>query len=445
MDDFKVYLPINKSAFPTGSYEKIIETTPSGETRTRFKIKGIASTTTTDRDNEIVSQLCLKGMENQINIKKLPIFSNHSHNWEDMIAYTNMANANEKQLEMDILTAYVETHPKVLQLIGDLDAGLPIGLSIGGKVTKSHPHKNGSDLKVLDAVELYETSIVGIGANPDAFLSLPDQIAKSMIKTIGLQNEIRNILKEESDKGESNLSDKTIKKIINTVEKSSGQLGISSYGKLGETTPASHCPKCGKPSDLRMVDGENSHYHCSICDLPFSVKNPVKEMDGSKNPKANPVNEPFVPIDEQRQSVPGLKSVNQEKKGDLMEKEEKSETEAPETKPTEEVGKGVGREEEDEEKEYNKFLKFLKRAGSEGIVKMEGVTTVPGGENANPKNTIGGSGGTATPVHQKSAKVSEMTKAAFHEEAGAEAFSTAKVETEDYSFAGIRKKMLTRK
>ncbi|KKK86698.1 hypothetical protein LCGC14_2760660, partial [marine sediment metagenome] len=142
MDDFRFYLPIEKGAFPSGSYEKIVETTGSGETRTRYKIKGIASTTTLDRDNEIVSKLCLKKMEKQINSKKLPIFSNHSHDWEDMLAYTNSAVANEKQLEMNILTAYVETHPKVLQLIGDIDAGLPLALSIGGKVLDSRPHKN---------------------------------------------------------------------------------------------------------------------------------------------------------------------------------------------------------------------------------------------------------------------------------------------------------------
>ena len=432
MNDFKIYLPIEKGAFATGSYEKIIGTNSTGETRTQFKIKGIASTTTTDRDNEIVSQTCLKGMENQINNKKLPIFGNHNHDWENMIAFTNIASSDEKQLEMEILTAYAETHPKVLQLIGDLDAGLPLGLSIGGKVKNSHDFKKGSDLRILDEVELYETSIVGIGANPDAFLSLPDQIVKSMTKTVNLQNKIRNIFKER-DKGESNLSEKTINEIIDVVEKNSGQLGMENYGKLGETTPESLCQKCGKPADLRMVDSSQSHYHCSIDDLPFSVKLPVKEMDGSEQPKANPVNQPFVPIDEQTQSVLGQKK----EKGDLMEKEQETEVEACNTRKAE--------AEDDEEKEYSKFLKFLKRAGSDGVIKMEGVTTVPGGENANPQNTIGGSGGAATPVHQKSAETVELTKAAFHEEAGAEALSTEKVEAEEkLDFMGMRKKMLVR-
>ena len=447
MDDFKIYLPIAKGAFPSGSVEKLIETTPGGETRTRYKIKGIASTTTTDRDNEIVSQGCLKGMATQINSKKLPIFSNHNHEWENMLGYTNNATANEKELEIEILTDYVETNPKVMQLIGKTQGGLPIGLSIGGKVTKRKTPKNGSDPEVLETVDLYETSIVGIGANPDAFLSLPDQIAKSLTKAVYLHDKIRHILKEERDKGESNLSEKTINKIINEVEKSSGQIGISSYGKLGETTPASKCPKCGKPATLRAVDSSSSHYHCSIDDLPFSVKNPTKEMDGTSQPNAQPVNKPFEAIDQQVQSVPGLKNANQGKKGDLMEKEEKSEEKAePETEKTEEVKKEAENADDSDEKEYSKFLKFLKRAGSEGVIKMEGVTTVPGGENANPKNSIGGSnGGAAMPVHQKSAEVSEMTKTAFHEEAGAEALSTTKVEEEiKLDFASMRRKALAR-
>jgi len=70
MDDFKIYLPLEKGAFPSGSYEKIVETNSTGEPRTRFKIKGIASTTSLDRDNEIVSKICLKSMETQINQKK---------------------------------------------------------------------------------------------------------------------------------------------------------------------------------------------------------------------------------------------------------------------------------------------------------------------------------------------------------------------------------------
>ncbi len=454
MDNFRVYFPIEKSAFPSGSYEKLVETA-SGETRTRFRIKGIASTTTLDRDNETVSKICLKRMEDQINKKKLPIFSNHNHDWENMLGYTNVALAKDNKLEIEILTDYVETNPKVMQLIGKVEGSMPIGLSIGGKVLDSHPqkNKNGSELKVLDDVELYETSVVGIGANPDAFLSLPDQIAKSIETSVCLKNKIRDILeKGEADKEELYLSDETINKIINVVEKNSGQLGMANYGKLGETTPASHCPKCKKPSDLRMVDSEYSHYHCSIDDLHFEVKNPAKEMDGRENPKANPVNPPFVPIDEQRQSVPGLKNANQETKGDLMDvkKDAEKEPEAkPEEKPEEkevakEAGAGGG-EEEAEEKEYSKFLKFLKRAGSEGVIKMEGVTTTPGGENANPKNTMGGSGGAATPVHAKSASNFEYAKKAFQEEAGAEAFSSDKMEKEDYSFAGVKKFLTSRK
>lgn len=443
MDDFKIYLPLEKGAFPSGSYEKIVETNSTGEPRTRFKIKGIASTTSLDRDNEIVSKICLKSMETQINQKKLPIFGNHNHDWENMLGYTNVAIHKDNKLEIDILTDYVETNPKVLQMIGKVEGGMPLALSIGGKVVKSRPNKNkeGVESKILDDVNLFETSIVGIGANQDAFLSLPDQITKSMEKKIDLKNKIRAVLKEvkENDKEELYLSDEQINKIVDIVEKNSGQLGMMDYGKLGETTLASNCPKCGKPADLRMVDNKSSHYQCSICDLHFDVKIPVKTMIA--NPINNPVNSPFETIDSQRQSVPGLKSANQEKKGDLMdikkdESESEVETEEEVTEEVTETQKGCGKAEEEEE--YSKFVKFAKRAMKEGVFKAEGISTTPGGENAAPKNTIGGSGGAAAPVHQKSIQY-ESVKKAFVEEAGAEAFSTAKVEKKVESFADVRK------
>jgi len=413
MNNFNIYLPLEKAAFPTGAYEKITDFSPQGATRTRYKLKGIASTSTLDRDNEIVSKNCLRMLAGKVGMKKIPIFGNHEHNWENMLGYTNSAEQNENALEILITTDYEETNPKVSQLIGKSDGGLPIALSIGGRVLKDHEQTDkisGKKINVIDDVDLLEVSIVGIGANPDAFLSLPDQIAKSLKK-------VGNNLKEEIGLPEE-------------IQKFAGQAGEVSYGKLGETTIQARCPKCSLPADLRMVDNQSSHYQCSTCDLHFDVRNPTKEM--TSIPYNNLVNPSTTTID-QDQSVLGRKSAEVElQKGGVM--ETKAEAEKC-NKPA---------EADEDEKAYKSWLKSYERAVKEGVFKAEGVSGTPGSENAAPKNTIGGSGGAATPVHAKSMAGFESMKKAFAEEAGAETLVSEQKtdEKEGTSFNHFRAKML---
>lgn len=469
-----LYLPIQKGAFQTGVYEKISETDSVGNPRTRYKIWGTASTAALDKDNEIVSPICLKKMEAQINRKRLPIFGNHEHKWEDMIGYTNEAVNKDDLLKIAILTDFVETNPKVNQLIGKLDANLPLMLSIGGKVTQDHSVKNkdGKQSRVLDDVTLYETSVVGIGANPDAFLSLPEQISKFMkqMEPGNLPKKAKEILrrvyakarkegysKERAAKiawGAVNRAGyetgKTLKEevdlpanefvdeIIAEVEKSAGQLGMASYGKLGETTPESNCPRCGLPAELRMIDDRISHYHCGNCNLAFDVGLPTKQT--TSIPYNNPVNPPVETIDRQTQSVLGRKDAKLE--GDIMAKKKKegeAEAEA-RCKDAEAEGEAEGEAEDetDAETEYKRFVSHMERYKKE-TTKAEGVTTPPGGENANPKYNIGGSGGAATPVHAKSVQTFESMKKHFSEEAGAEASIPTKEGTISLKFQDLKR------
>lgn len=412
MNDFNIFVPLEKTAFPSGAYEKITEFSPQGATRTRYKLKGIASTSTLDRDNEIVSKNCLRMLAGKIGAKKLPIFGNHEHNWENMLGYSNSAEQTENALEILITTDYEETNPKVAQLIGKIDGGLPIALSIGGRVMKDHEQSDkisGKKINIIDDVDLLETSVVGIGANPDAFLSLPDQIAKA--------------LKETGKKTKEGIG------LPEEIQKFAGQAGEVSYGKLGETSIQARCPKCSLPADLRMIENQTSHYQCSTCDLHFDVRNPTKEM--TSIPYNNPINPSTTAID-QDQSVLGRKNAEVKlQKGGVM--ETKAETEKC-SKPV---------EAEEEEKAYKSWLKSYERAVKEGVFKAEGISTIPGGENAAPKNTIGGSGGTA-PVHAKSVNSFESMKKAFREEAGAETLVSENKADEESStsFSYFRNKML---
>ena len=204
MEKFNIYLPIQKGITEKPESNKIIEDSPSGESRTRHKMVGTISTTSLDRDHEKVSKECLKSMENSIKLKRLPIFSNHNHDWEEMIGYATESTLIGDELQAVILTDYEETNLKVKQLAGKLDAGFPLGLSIGGKVTRDTP-AIGKEARIIEEVELFEASIVGIGSNPNAFLGLSEQISKSLkedkkINVSEVGNMTKRIMKQDEEK-----------------------------------------------------------------------------------------------------------------------------------------------------------------------------------------------------------------------------------------------------
>ena len=53
-----------------------------------------------------------------------------------MLGYANTAYKKGDNLEIDILTDYVETNPKVMQLIGKVEGSMPIALSLVGCICK---------------------------------------------------------------------------------------------------------------------------------------------------------------------------------------------------------------------------------------------------------------------------------------------------------------------
>ena len=386
MQNLNLYLDIEKSKDIKTSSHRLVETV-DGNTRTKYKLKGIASTTSLDRDNEKVSPDCLNKMALSIKSKKLPIFGNHEHNWENMIGYANEAEIQGNNLIINFETAYEETHPRVKQFVGSLQAGLPLMLSIGGKVKMARKEGNGK-MGIIDEVDLLETSVVGIGANPDAFISL-DQVAKAF-------------------KGDENMDIET--------EKSAGQSGELSYGKLGETTPHAQCPSCGKPGELRGTsEGGASVYHCHACGKAYSKDAEAKES-------ATPINNISSPNSPSINDAPKLEMEGKsiKFKGDEMAEEIIKETP---------IVKAY--EEEDEEKAYAKFKSRYER------MKAEGTSTTPGGENATPKNSI----------NAKSVKEYENMQKAFVDNAAVEGLgkSAEATEAEAFSFKSFRDELIRRK
>lgn len=454
--DFTLFVPLTKGFSPEG-ISKIVETNAKGESRTRYKLFGTASTTSLDRDGEVVTKHAMLDMAKQINAKKLPIFGNHQHDWENMLGYADTAELSQSGEELNIVitTDYEETNPKVNQLIGKLEGELPISLSIGGKVkdAKAEFHQGaGKDVNHIYRVGLLETSVVGIGANQDAFLSLAKYLKS----------------KEEDDDM--------------NVTKTAGQSGELSYGKMGETTPQAKCPFCGQPSELREVVEREAHYVCQACNTAFTV-NVAGKTDPI--PENQPSNKPGNTIDRQVQAPLGSSkstkidlSKNTESKGytrygatreerrdndggplmavdpndgypnygrkpklkgqgDTMDENENETAEK-----EQEVEETENKESDDEDAEYKRFVGHMKRFQKEIREKAEGMTTPPGDENADAKNTMGGSESTSPENQQKNAKGISMRKA-FGENFGAETLMDQNQEIAfDGTFKSFRDSMM---
>ena len=502
MQSFQVFIPIQKGE--PGQPFKITETMQNGETRTRYRLKGIASTTSLDRDSERVTRACIEDMVDSIRAKKLPIFGNHQHDWENMLGYANGATALGNELEIDILTAYVETHPKVAQLVSDLEGGLPLGLSVGGKVIedgKAYEPSLKKEIKLIKKIGLLETSVVGIGSNPDAFLSLPEQISKSLksckarevggfespepgdlpekgkeilarvyakARKDGMSKEraskiawgaVRRAGYKAIDKEEFYLkeAEEDFEEFLEknfSMQKTAGQTGVVSYGKLGEQTVEQTCPGCGRPAELRKLSGGSAFYLCAFDGTTFEVS--VKGKKLVTVPVDQPARMPAQNIEQQQQKPLGGKTkglnassyVKKDNGGTFM-KEEEEEGEKPSEEKKKKTAKEIAEEkpeEDEEEKSYKAFVKFMARFKKEATEKAEGVTVEPGEENADAKNTIGGSGGAGTAANSKSAKDFETMKKAIKENVGTEGLEKGQSEKEvGMDFKSMREEQMKRK
>ncbi len=154
MEKFKFFLPLKKNPDDT--------------------MTGIASATSLDRDDEKMSERAMQNMADEINSSGVNIFGNHEHNWENTLGSTYRAMVLGDKLSVDIDWDDASTNPKIPMLLNKLNRGIKLGLSVGGNVTSfkwEYDNKLRKKVKVLDSVNIYEISVVGIPSNPDAFLT----------------------------------------------------------------------------------------------------------------------------------------------------------------------------------------------------------------------------------------------------------------------------------
>ena len=151
--EFKVYSPLTKK-----SVDSFITKSDGSSDGERILLEGIASTTSRDLHDEIVSSNAIESMSEQA--LALNIHGDHWYGLEDVIGAIKDASAEDKQLHIKFLITKKHT-PDIKDL---LETGVRLGLSIGGYVT-AYDEKN----RIINAIELHEISLTAMPANWDTF------------------------------------------------------------------------------------------------------------------------------------------------------------------------------------------------------------------------------------------------------------------------------------
>jgi len=140
-------------------------------------ISGYASTSALDRQDEIIAHDALKAAAEDL-LKNPTVFYEHKHD-QLPIGLTVKSYVDSKGLKVVVQISEAKHADNIWQLIKE---GILNSFSIGGKVLEAHDEKDkdGKSHNIIDRIELYEVSIVGLPANPEARF----EMAKSIGKTI---------------------------------------------------------------------------------------------------------------------------------------------------------------------------------------------------------------------------------------------------------------------
>lgn len=152
------------------------------------------SSTTEDRDGDEFSLAGLESMLAGLKSGKVPLYLDHGFRESGARLYgaLDMLGAwIDGEIEGSTLygTAFLEPDNwPAIELARKIEAGLPMGFSVGFGVIKSRSKDNGG--LIFDEVSLWEVSAVGIPSNPDAVNSAAVQaVVKSLRIKAGLEPE----------------------------------------------------------------------------------------------------------------------------------------------------------------------------------------------------------------------------------------------------------------
>lgn len=163
------------------------------------------SSTTEDRDGDEFSLAGLESMLAGLKSGKVPLYLDHGFRESGARLYgaLDMLGAwIDGEIEGNTLygTAFLDPDNRpAMELARKIEAGLPMGFSVGFGIVKSRSKDNGG--LIFDEVSLWEVSAVGIPSNPDAVNSAAVQaVVKSLRVKAGLEtDEMKRKTKEEGE------------------------------------------------------------------------------------------------------------------------------------------------------------------------------------------------------------------------------------------------------
>jgi len=160
MNKFKIFAPMLKASL-------------DGDGRRR--LHGIASSTIKDRHGDTMTESALMDMERSAN-NNLTIFLNHSYmvpedvagSVERAVLRSHPQDANVHDLTLDI--AINESNPRAVSAWEAIQSGTQLGLSIGAMIPEGGVKRQKGGALEINHVELLETSLVGVPANPRSWV-----------------------------------------------------------------------------------------------------------------------------------------------------------------------------------------------------------------------------------------------------------------------------------
>jgi HK97 family phage prohead protease len=144
----------------------------------KLRLHGVASSTTKDLHGDVMLASAIEDMERAAN-NNLTIFLNHSYNVpEDVGGSVEKAKSLIRgvdqdgnpniDLNFDILIN--DSNARAVQTFEAIERGTKLGLSIGAMIPDGGAKRNKDGSYLIEHVDLLETSIVGIPANPRSWV-----------------------------------------------------------------------------------------------------------------------------------------------------------------------------------------------------------------------------------------------------------------------------------
>jgi HK97 family phage prohead protease len=147
---------------------------PDGDMR----LHGVASSTTKDLHGDTMMATAIDDMEQAAN-RNLTIFLNHSYNVPEDVggsvekarSYTRgVDHEGNPNYDLDFDIKINAANDRAVKTWEAIDRGTKLGLSIGAMIPEGGARRNKDGSYLIDHVDLLETSIVGIPANPRSWV-----------------------------------------------------------------------------------------------------------------------------------------------------------------------------------------------------------------------------------------------------------------------------------